>query len=374
MPNAFLEIKTIAREALTRLRNNLVFVGLVHTDYKNEFKSLGDTIQVKRPPVYEAKDFTTTISTQDINETSVDVKLDKIADVSIEFTSKQRALNIETYGEMYIQPAMEAIAQKIDADALAYVYKKVFAHQGTSGVTPDGLDDFAHARKALNINKVPNVMRRAVWDPNADAAFTQLAAIVNAEKSGSTMALREGSIGRIQGLDNYMSQNLPLHVAGSFTAVGSPKVVGNTAKGATTIAIDGGAGTEDLKMGDIFSIGTKQYVVTADVAAVGGAIASVGIYPVLQEAVLNDADVVFPDKTAGGHIANLAFHKNAFAFVNRPLVPPSGAAMSYTATFEGLSVRTTAAYDINTKKEVLSMDILYGYETIFPELAVRTLG
>ena len=45
----------------------------------------------------------------------------------------------------------------------------------------------------LNENRAPQIGRVAVWDTEADAKLTQLPAIVNAEKSGSTLALREGS-------------------------------------------------------------------------------------------------------------------------------------------------------------------------------------
>ncbi|QHA01674.1 hypothetical protein GQ588_13995 [Dehalobacter restrictus] len=59
--------------------------------------------------------------------------------------------------------------------------------------------------------------RTAVWDTEADAKFTTIDAIVNAEKSGSTEALREGSIGRILGLNNFMSQYVKSHATGITT-------------------------------------------------------------------------------------------------------------------------------------------------------------
>ncbi|MBS3945331.1 MAG: hypothetical protein KGZ42_07530, partial [Melioribacter sp.] len=87
-----------------------------------------------------------------------------------------------------------------------------------------------------------------------------------------------------------------------------------------------------------------------------------------------DDVIVFPDKTAGGHVANLAFHRNAFAFVQRPLEAPLGGVSAYTVNFEGLSLRVAQGYNISTKKETLSMDILYGVKAIYPQLATRVLG
>ena len=73
------------------------------------------------------------------------------------------------------------------------------------------------------------------------------------------------------------------------------------------------------------------------------------------------------------HTANLCFHPMAFAFVTRPLTAPGGVE-SYTTTYNGISLRVVRGYDMKYKKEMLSMDVLYGFKTLYPELAVRVLG
>ena len=71
--------------------------------------------------------------------------------------------------------------------------------------------------------------------------------------------------------------------------------------------------------------------------------------------------------------ANLMFQKNAFGFVTRPLEVARGAD-SYVTNYNGLSVRVTMDYNIATKKQTLSIDTLYGFKTLYPELAVRVVG
>ena len=373
MANSFLTVNLIAKEALLRLKHALMVRNLIHTDYKDTFQKRGDTIQVEVPPTYTAQEFTTTISAQDMVVSSVSVKLDKIVDVSVEFGSKERALNIRNYGQQFLQPGIDAIAEKVESDILSNIYKDVYNYAGVSGTTPDGLDDFANARKMLGQNKAPMSQRSALWDPDATAKFIQLASIVNAEKSGTTRALRQAEIGSIYGLANFEHQLLPTHTAGTFVAVASPKVKGAHLAGVTTITLDGGSGTETIKQGDVFKIGTQYFVATADATASSGEV-DVAVSPAVPANIADDADVVFPDKTAGSHAVNLAFHKNAFAFVQRPLEAPMGGAQSYTASSDGLSIRATAGYTMSTKKEILSLDILYGYKTLMPQLAVRTLG
>lgn len=375
--NTFLTTQFIAREALLRLRNKLVMKALVYNDYSNTYQKQGDTIRVKKPPVYTANEFSTEISLQNITEDSVNVTLDHIADVSVNWTSKEKALNIEDFGLQVLDPAMEAIAQKIDEDIYKAFYKAVPYYVGASGTTPDGLDDFANAALMLNNNKVPGANRNAVWNPDAVAKFSILDAIVNAEKSGSTAALREGSIGRIQAMENFWSQNVQTHTAGTFTAVAAPKVDTLAVVGSNTLILKGGAGTETIKAGDVFYItsgGKKYYYAAAsDAAAVGGDVEITTTTKVLAAHAIDDV-VTFPDKTAGAHVANLAFIKNACAFVSRPLEVPMGGAQGYVANFEGISIRVTAGYDMTTKKEILSMDTLYGIKAVYPELATRILG
>lgn len=366
MPNEFITIKNIARQTLPRLIENLVFPNLIYKDYSEAFAYQGDTIQVRKPVMLEASEFVQESGTtpQDVKETSVDVTLNHLATVDIEFTAIQRATNVDDLNRLFLEPAAVALAQKINADGLD-LYKDIPYVGGTAGTTPSELTDISNVRKLLNINKAPTTLRRAVWDPEADASFVTIPAIVNAEKSGSTAALREGSIGRIMGIDNYMSQAVKSHVTG---ATGTPAVdlSGGYQVGATTIHVDGL--TTAFIPGDLFTLGDYTYTVVA-AGALSTADQDITIYPGLKAAAANDAAIT----VIGNHTANLGFHENAFAFVTRPLVAPAGVE-SYVTSYNGVTMRVVRGYDMKYKKEMLSMDVLYGYKTMYPELAVRYLG
>jgi hypothetical protein len=58
MANVLVTLKTIARQALPRLIENLVMPALVHRDFSGDVaNALGDTIQVRKPVVYTAEEF-----------------------------------------------------------------------------------------------------------------------------------------------------------------------------------------------------------------------------------------------------------------------------------------------------------------------------
>ena len=279
MPNTFLSIKNIARQALPRLIENLVFPNLVHRDFSNDFElGKGATIQVRKPVVLTAAEFTGSVNYQDVIEPSIDVTLDKLATVDVAFGALERATSVDDLNRLFIEPAAVALAQKINTDGLALLADVTAT---TDGVDPKTLDAFAQAAKVLNVAKVPLTPRYGVWSPDAEADFRTVPAIVNAEKSGTTAALRSGSIGQIFGIENYMAQG----VSGMLGCV---------------------------------------------------------------------------------------FHPYAFAFVTRPLAQPSGVE-SYTTSYNGITLRVTKGYDMKTKTEMLSMDVLYGYKTMDKNLATRVI-
>jgi len=385
MSNTILTAQQVAREALIRLQSTLVMPGLVHTDYSQEFAKVGDTINVRKSATFVADEFGGTINLQDVNEGSVPVKLNKIADVSAQISSKELTLDIESFGSQVLDGMVLAIAEKIDQD-LCGLYKYVPYFTGTSGATPSALFNITNAMKILNMNKVPMGMRRAIWDRTAEARLLGLDAIVNADKSGSTEALREASMGRVMKFDNYMDQNIKTHTAGGYTAladVTSTVDKANNAKDSTTgltysvAAATSAAGKSTAKLlkGDLLVIDGKQYTVIEDTAAaVAGVISVVKIYPALT-ANITAVATTFPDVTARAHVSNLGFHRNAFALVSRPMEAPMGGADYYVISLpNGINLRVTMGYDMSTKKNTISIDCLYGVAPIFPELATRILG
>ncbi len=361
--NNFLSAQEIARQALPILQDNLVFPALTFQEYSNDFARKGDTIQIRKPPVYTADEFNGEIRRQDIVEKPVLVTLDKIADVSVEIGAKEMALSIEDFNSQVLAPAMAAIAEKINRDGMQ-LYRDIPYTCGTAGTTPAQLDIFAQASKVLNRNRAPVSPRYGIWDYEALSKLQIIPAVVNAEKSGDNKCLRDGSIGRILGMENFMSQAVPQHTAGKLT---SANVKTQGTAGDTELELTVTAG-DVLYHGDLIQINEKTYTVMKEAEAESTSMI-VEIYPALTETVSASTAVTL----VAGHTANLAFHQNAFAFVTRPLEQAKGAE-SYVVDYEGITLRVTMDYDIATKKQILSVDTLYGFRTIYPELACRVLG
>ncbi len=286
MSNTILTPQIIAKEALMVLRNNAVMANLVHRDFSDEFVAgVGDTITVKKPASFEAKEFNGSIQVQDATESGVTVKMDKLLDVSFAVTSKEMTLDIADFSEQLLVPAMQAFADKIDKYIIG------LESDITNRVTMDGTspiqDIMIDARKYLTDAAAPLTDRRFVYGSQVESDLLKTNLFVSAEKVGDEgTALREASLGRKFGLDCYVDQNI-----------------------------------EEVTSG-------------------------------------NDS-----------YTPSLVFHKNAFAFVTRPLALPNGAADAAIVNYDGFGLRVVYGYNQNTKTDTISIDMLCGVKTLDKNLA-----
>jgi hypothetical protein len=78
--------------------------------------------------------------------------------------------------------------------------------------------------------------------------------------------------------------------------------------------------------------------------------------------------------TGGDSEISVGFHRTAVAFVSRPLMIPEGAARAEYVTQGGIGMRVVYGYDISTKKDEISLDLIYGVKTLDAKRAVLITG
>ena len=73
---------------------------------------------------------------------------------------------------------------------------------------------------------------------------------------------------------------------------------------------------------------------------------------------------------------NFAFHRNALALVTRPLAAPAAGtgAMSFVASYNGLSMRVTMTYDGRKQGHLVTCDLLCGVKVLDTRLGTVMLG
>lgn len=219
MANTLVTPDVIARQALVSLEEQLVMQPLVYTDVTSDFAAarVGDTVNVRKPAVFESKKFdrATGIQIQDATESKIPVKLDQFDTVDFEVTSEDFMLSIDDLDERLISPAAFAIATGVDQQILS-LRNDITQEVGTVVAgDPFRARGWTHPRVligaggVLNAAKVPATERRAVIGVETQAAWLDTDDLQHVEKSGTTEALREAYLGRrLSGFDPYWTQNV----------------------------------------------------------------------------------------------------------------------------------------------------------------------
>lgn len=365
MPNKFLTPQIIANEALLVLQSHLVMANLVHKDYSKEFVKVGDTISVRKPAKFVAKNFTGKTSKQEPSEESVLVKMDRFRDVTVAVTSKELTLDIKDFSAQIITPAMQAIAQAIDEDLISVGIQHA-KHIVTGNARATKPEDIGNMGKFFDIAKVPQENRYLVMHPTHKYRYAMSDNMSKVSESGSGKALREAEIGKVYSFNTFMDQNCPDAPVETGTAKGY-KVT--AAKGGETVKlteVDTATGT--VKKGDSFIVDGYKYTFAEDATAADGTIESVQIDQPLH------ADLTEMEALLIKEPNSLAFHRNGIAMVTRNLSLPMGAAKAYIASANGLGVRVVMDYDSEHKEDKISFDIIYGIKELDEQMIGKIKG
>ena len=365
--------------AMPVLREHCIMPALVQTDFDNEAKQQGDTIRIPGPQdLGDAQDMNTdTGSTSTaLGDGKVDLVLDQWKYKQFEMTDKEM---MEALTKAILPSAAEAAVKSLAnamGKSLLALYIDIPYFTGTAASTPDAALDLINARKILEANLAPRDARRAVIDVEAEAKFLDV--FKDAAATGSTAALIEASLGRKFGLDTFSDQLIGKHTAGTLSA-GSPAVNGAVSAGATTMAIDGGAGTETIKLGDVFTVAgaSGTYMFTANATAASGAIAAATFTPAAPAGGFADNAAI---TIQGTHTPNLVFQRSAFALAARPLADGDMAQSKSSDIavqidpMTGIPLRLETWREPGKAKRFWRFDILYGVKTLRKELACRLIG
>lgn len=428
----------IAREALYHLENNIVIGGLVHRQYVEEFRKVGDTITIRAPVKFGVSDGATRVN-QDVIEESLPLVLQHRKHISWTFSSQDMTLTVEDFSDRYLKPAMIRLADQIDLDlyiegAFSFHNEIIAGSDGTLGggaaTIPDTFRDIANVAQRLDELSVPSEERCLMLAPNAKWSLADGLgvnsgqSIFNAEIVGPMV--RRGMLGELGGLHIYGSQNVTrqqVGTRGNGASVGLVNgVLANTVTpanptgGIAAVPFDGAnvaASPTYFRRGEVIQFAgvnavnpvnkatlphLQEFVITADVATTTSA-GTLPIYPAIvgpgvtgalgfqnvSALPADNAQILVKGQTAtpaagisaaAGLFASqhLGFHKNALALVTVPLEIPDSASWSARADWNGYSIRVIKDYNMQSDEEAIRLDILYGTKAIYPEQGLRLRG
>ena len=207
-------VKLVAHEALPALVGNLVMGNLVSRDYEPVLAQAGDTINVPIPPAMVANNIAEggSVQTQNPSLGNAQIVLNTHAEASFQIPDVTRALAVPDLIAVYMQPAVIAIAEKIESDLLG-LYAGFTANDpvGTAGsaITEAVVDA---AETALFNAKVPQASPKyLVVDSATYSALRMIPRFSEYQTAGEAgvNALIQGSVGRIKDFAVFRSQFVP---------------------------------------------------------------------------------------------------------------------------------------------------------------------
>lgn len=370
MANTFITPSIVAQEALMALQNRLLATKLVYRNFEGELvnKKAGDTITVRKPAVLNGRHyFGSTVTKQNITESSVDVKLDRWADITVPVSSKQWTLEIVDFVAQVVNPAIYGIADTIDREIFDYIF--FVAGKTVKWSSSPVLGDLAELPKALDNGKAPKEERYLVMSNEHYYKAVALEALYKTAYAGTDETLRKAVVGDIYGMMSFQSQNIigptnALNAQGTITAVKGILTAGS----ANVTLSSGSPATGTFKAGDIIVCDGLRFTASDDVTLSSSA----GTFP----GQLDKGEGAFASTTTATDCKvvkynnSLAFQRKAVAFVSATLSAPQGANSAVATDPEtGLGIRVVFDWDKDTKEDVISFDLIYGVKVMYKDFA-----
>lgn len=411
MGNSLLTNDIIAKECLMSLKSNLVFTRNASREYSAQFAKtgakVGNTFNIRKPTRYEVTEGRT-LNIQDSADQSVAMTVDKQYHVGMAFGQDDRTLSVDEFRDRYIDPAMIALAHKIDSSFITAMYKQVYSSVGvpSASTLPSTLKGFAFAKAKMELLGAPAKMASALVDPLVQATMVDGLKGLFSDQSELNKQYKRGLMGMAAGCEFSSSASVPKHTSGAVAGTAAIATT-VTANGTATVALDGLTGViatvytegDVLTFADVYAVHPQtkqstgelaQFVVTASTGtSSSGAIASLPISPAIYlsgpyqnvNRAPTDADAVklFGHATSYASVVspqNLVFLKEAFALGSVDLEMPDGGVKASRAVDKdaGLSLMMTQQFDITNYRQITRIDWLGGWKCVYPELACRVVG
>lgn len=405
MANTILTPTMITREAQRILHQNLNIVGNMNRQYDDRFANkgakIGTSLDLRIPPKYTVRTGST-FSAQDVVERKVNLPVATIKGIDTTISDLEMAMSLDNFSDVILKPAMAQLAAQIEYDTVSAMYKKVPNYTGTVSSQID-YKKFQQAGQVLTENLAPSSQRCMILDPASRVEFSDAVKGLFQSSDNIDKQYKEGIVGRTGGFDVYENTMMPVHTTGTYG--GTPLTNGanqgstgaNNAWAETSSIITDGwtVTTTVLKAGDIITIGgvfavhpetkvstgvLKRFTVVSDTTTDGSgnstfsispAIISGGAYQNVTNRAADNQAITVLGTSATAYGQNLAFHKDAFAFVTADLEIPRGVDMAAREVFDGVSMRFVRWFDGSTGEFKSRFDVLYGYAAVYPELACR---
>lgn len=396
MANTLLTRLEITRKSTRLFKNSNLFIQNIDTQYDDQFAvsgaKIGASLKIRLPNDYVVTDGPGA-SVQDTAEVQTTLVVATQRHVDTGFTTAERALSLDDFAQRVALPKMNNLAGNVAKTVMLAIGEAAANFRsnvdGSSNIISPTKTQFLEAGAILDDNEAPLMGtrgdRKVVNDPWTDARLVDgLAGQFNPVARISEQ-YETGIMKQALGFSFMRDQTVIKHTAGSFTA-GTVNGAGQTGPSLVVNPITG-----TFVQGDIITVAgvnavnrttkqstgmLRQFVVTANV--INGATA-VPIYPAIVPSAggndvqyqtvvsspANGAALTLSTKPSEVFRKSLAYAPEAITMVTADLyMPTKGVIESARSQYDGIALRSIAAYQIGTDQAIDRTDVLFGQAVI----------
>jgi hypothetical protein len=207
-------VKLVAADALPSLMGNFVMGNLVNRDYEPVLAHAGDTVNVPIPPVLVANNIAEggTVTPQNPSLGNAQIVLNTHSEATFQIPDVTKALAYPELLKAYMQPAVVAIASKVESDLLKLYSQFTAITPLGAAATPVTEATIDAAESALFAAMVPaSASKYLVVDSSTYSQIRQIPRFSEYYTAGEAglKALVEGNVGKIKDFFIFRSQFVP---------------------------------------------------------------------------------------------------------------------------------------------------------------------
>jgi len=421
MANSLITAQWVARKALVLLHAKSNFTGRCNRDYQSLLPGpingviLGQQLSIRLPFQYMLRTGPQ-MNAQNSVQRFATLLVNQQLGVDINFTSVERAMLLNSFGEQVLEPAMARLSAGVENFTTGQVNNvPKFTGAYSSTATYDQLlqnEQYLTEALAPEDNK-----RTFTATPQTSRYFVKDNKGLFQPESTISDQWLEGVISdKAAGYVCFRNTKLPTHVIGTFAATSNPTVngagqsnpgAGNAYVSTFTLAVTGFAAADVVNAGDVISIAgvnevdpetkaslgrPKQFVVTSTTGAqptslsiapgiiTGGSYQNVDNVPGTGSAIsifgVAGAASASPLANISGQLIkqSLGWYRDAIVFANPPMLDLSPLVkMTAAESFEGYNMRFAQQWDPSNDVLPARLDSIVGAVLSYPELAVRNI-
>lgn len=401
----------ITRECQRILHQKSNFIARTNRQYDERFAKsgakIGQSLNLRLPTKYTTRRGPS-LSVQNSVERSVPLPIVSLYGVDMSFSSYELTFNINDFSKQFIEPAMSQLVASIESDFITQMMQTVANYAGATTTTVN-YNSYQSAGRYLSENLAPTDNTRTMTiNPQSRVDFSTDVKGLFQSSSEIAQQYEDGVMGRAGGFTAFENTLAPVQTPGAYTGSpitsaggGNQGITGSGNAYATTTTLTtsgwGNSIATLLNVGDIITIAgvfavhpetkqsygyLKRFVITTLAASDSGGLSSIIISPAIISggSYQNSSNLAAASKVitvigtaSTGYGNNMAFHKDAFAFVTADLDLPGDGKFEARNVMEGLSMRIIRKYDINNDVTPCRVDVACGFASVYPEWACRLI-